>query len=164
MESIRDNAEAQRFTLLRDVLRKRRARAAARVGWTRTRSDDPDARPPAQGPGPSAPDPETTGGTESGTHGWERYFRESGIRIETQVPARELTPKQARAAGARMVPALAALSARTGGTDQPVPLALEEPGGTVIFLPPTLDAEASAGWETFRAALRIQPRTPGPMK
>lgn len=148
--------EAQGFTLLRDVLRKRRARAVARADRTRaTRSAEPDSRAQAADPGPSGTDPETTGGAEPATHGWERYYRESGIRVETQVPVRELTPKQARAAGARMVPALAALAARAGGTDQPTPLALAEPEGTVIFLPPTLNAEQSAAWETFRGALGL---------
>lgn len=148
--------EAQRFTLVRDVLRKRRARGAARAGRARaTRSADPDSRPPAEDPAPSGTEPETTGGPESATHGWERYYRESGIRIETQVPARELTPQQARAAGARMVPALAALSARAGGTDHPAPLALEEAEGRLVFLPVGIAPEHVAAYEAFRAALGL---------
>ncbi|HEX6372898.1 MAG TPA: hypothetical protein VF006_28505 [Longimicrobium sp.] len=135
-------------------MRKRRARAAARAGRTRaTRSADPDSRPPAGDPSPSAAGPETTGGTESATHGWGRYYRESGIRVETQVPARELTPKQARAAGVRMVPALAALSARAAGTDHPAPLVLEGPGGKVIFLPEGMEEAPAEGYEGLRSAL-----------
>lgn len=156
--------ETQRFTLLRDVLRKRRERAAAREARARaTRSDDPDSLPPADGPAPPGTDFEA-GGAESDTHGWERYYRASGIRIETQAPARELTPKQARAAAARMVHALAALSARAAGTDEPAPLAVAEPGGTVIFLPPTLDAAQAAAWESLRAVLRIHPPACSPTR
>ena len=88
-------------------------------------------------------------------HGWERYYLDRGIRVETMVPARELTASQARAAGVRMVPALAALAARAADADRPAPLALEAPGGTVIFLPEALDAEQVAAWETFRAAIGL---------
>lgn len=150
--------EAQRFTLLRDVLRKRRARAAGRVSRRpgASRSDASlDARPPSSDPGPDRVDPEAPGGPESAVHGWERYYLDRGIRVETMVPARELTARQARAAGVRMVPALAALAARAAEADRPAPMALEAPGGTVIFLPEELDPEHAAAWIAFRAALGV---------
>ena len=149
--------EAQGFALLRDVLRKRRVRAATRAGRTRAAraNADLDARPPSTYPGPEGADREATGGPESAVHGWERYYLDRGIRVETMVPARELTASQARAAGVRMVPALAALAARAADADRPAPLALEAPGGTVIFLPEALDAEQVAAWETFRAAIGL---------
>ena len=149
--------EAQRFTLLRDVLRKRRARAADRATRPRASRSDAgmDARPPSTDPGPEDADREATGGPGSAVHGWERYFLDRGIRVETMVPARELTAGQARAAGRRMVPALAALAARAADADRPAPLALEGSGGTVVFLPEALDAQQTAAWETFRAAIGL---------
>ena len=147
--------EAQGFALLRDVLRKRRARAAARAGRARAaRSEGPDARPAAESPRPTDADLGPADGPRSAA-GWERYYRESAIRVETQVPARELTPKQARAAAARMVPALAALSARAGGTDQPAPLVLEGPGGKLIFLPERMEGAPAAAYEDLQAALGL---------
>jgi ParB/RepB/Spo0J family partition protein len=149
--------EAQRFTLLRDVLRKRRARAADRATRPRASRSDAgmDARPPSTDPGPEDADREATGGPGSAVHGWERYFLDRGIRVETMVPARELTAGQARAAGRRMVPALAALAARAADADRPAPLALDGSGGTVVFLPEALDAQQTAAWETFRAAIGL---------
>lgn len=147
--------EAQRFTLLRDVLRKRRARAADRAGRTRASRSDagPDMCPPSTDRDPSGADREAPGGPGSAGHGWERYYRDRGIRVETMVPAREMTARQARAAGVRMVPALAALVARAADADHPAPLALQGPGGRVIFLPEALDAEQAMAWETFRAVI-----------
>jgi ParB/RepB/Spo0J family partition protein len=149
--------EAQRFTLLRDVLRKRRARAADRVSRPRASRSDAgaDARPPSTDPGPEGADREAIGGPESAVRGWERYYRDRGIRVETQVPARELTPRQARAAAARMVPPLAALSARARGTDRPAPLVLEGPSGTVIFLPEGVEEAQTAAYQALRSALGL---------
>lgn len=149
--------EVQRFTLVRDVLRKRRSRAADRATRPRASRSDAgmDARPPSTDPGPDDADREATGGPESAAHGWERYYQERGIRVETMVPARELTVGQARAAGRRMVPALAALAARAADADHPAPLALEGPGGTVVFLPEALDSEQAAAWETLRVAIGL---------
>ncbi|HEX6372891.1 MAG TPA: ParB/RepB/Spo0J family partition protein [Longimicrobium sp.] len=149
--------EAHRFTLLRDVLRKRRARAANRASRSGASRSDAglDERPPSTDPGPDRVGPEAAGGPESALHGWERYFLDRGIRMETMVPARELTARQARAAAVRMVPALAALAARAAGVDRPAPLALQGPGGKVVFLPDALDAEHTAAWETFRAAIGL---------
>jgi hypothetical protein len=148
--------EPQRFTLLRDVLRKRRARAAARVG-DRAARPAADTRPAPGDPRPPGADQSPGEGPASGADGWRRYFQDTGIRVETQVPARELTPRQARAAGARMVPALAALSARAAGADEPAPLALDGPGGWLVFLPERLSAPQAAAWEALRAVLPAQP-------
>jgi ParB/RepB/Spo0J family partition protein len=149
--------EAQRFTLLRDVLRKRRARAADRAGRTRAARSDagPDMRPPSADPGPDSADREAPGGPGSAEHGWERYYRDRGIRVETMVPARELTAGQARAAGVRMVPALAALAARAADADHPAPLVLTGAGGHVIFVPELLEGDRAAAFEAFRAALGV---------
>jgi hypothetical protein len=114
-----------------------------------------DPRPSDGDPDPAAADAEAAGGPGSATSGWERYYRESGIRVETQVPARELTPKQARAAGARMVPALAALSARAAGTDRPSPLLLQSPAGIVLFFPETAENSHARAFEALRAALGL---------
>jgi hypothetical protein len=102
-------------------------------------------------PSPSS----NSGGPGSPEHGWERYYRDRGIRVETMVPAREMTARQARAAGIRMVPALAALAARAADADHAALLALQGPGGTVVFLPETLDAEQAMAWETFRAPIGV---------
>lgn len=146
--------EPQRFVLLRDVLRKRRERAAARGGDPAARPA-PDTRPPPTDPLPPAADASTAGGPASGADGWWRYFQDTGIRVETQVPARELTPRQARAAGARMVPALAALSARAAGGEAPRPLTVDGPGGRLVFLPEQLSTPQAAAWEALRAALGL---------
>lgn len=146
--------EGQRFTMLRDVLRKRRSRAAERA---RRRSHRPadtssgsvDLRPPAEDPGPAArPDD----GTASAAPDWQRYFAERGIRIETMVPAQELTPKQARAAAERMLPALAALAARCASSDHPAPLFLEVPAGRLAYLPEAVAGEALQAYESLRTA------------
>lgn len=110
--------EAQGFALLRDVLRKRRARAAERdrrPAAARARPV-PDPRPDVTESGPAHADPDPPSGPESPVR-WERYFSERGIRVETLVPAWELTPRQASAAAVRMIPALAALAARAGGVE-----------------------------------------------
>ena len=148
--------EAQRFTLLRDVLRKRRARAAGKpaVAGAARRDAGPDARPASEDPGPPGVDADRDG-PASLVDGWQRYYAERGIRVETMVPVREMSPKQALAAGVRMVPALAALSARTAEAGEPAPLALEGDGGRIIFLPAVLDASYVAAYEAFRAALGL---------
>jgi hypothetical protein len=71
------------------------------------------------------------------------------------VQAREMTARQARAAGIRMVPALAALAARAADADHPVPLVLKESGGMVIFLPSALESEYATAWERFRSAIGL---------
>lgn len=105
--------EPQRFTLLRDVLRKRRARAAARDGAARPSAAD--MRPSPRDSRPPAAEGSAAGGPASDADGWRRYFQDTGISVETQVPARELTPRQARAAGADGAGAGGALSARRRG-------------------------------------------------
>ena len=148
--------EAQGFTLLRDVLRKRRARAAERErrpGALHVRIS-PDPPPPDPDSRPELPDPGPLAGPESPIR-WERYFTDRGIRIETLVPARELTPRQATAAAARMIPALAALSARARAEDSPGPLSLTNDCGTLVYLPPGLAPDQAAALAAFHAALNL---------
>ena len=148
--------EAQGITLLRDVLRKRRARAAERErrpGATHVRIA-PDPLPAASDPRPEQPDPGPPTGPESPVR-WERYFTDRGIRVETLVPARELSPRQATAAAVRMIPALAALSARARGAEAPGPLSLGNESGTLIYLPAVLTPDQTAALAAFHAALNL---------
>lgn len=151
--------EAQAFTLLRDVLRKRRSRAAerarrpARGGRVRPPADP---HPAAPDPRPEDPDQRPPSGPESHVR-WERYFTDRGIRVETPVPARELTGQQATAAAVRMIPAIAALAARAGGADVPIPLSVQGDCGTLLYLPPGLTAEQAAALAAFRDAFGLRP-------
>jgi hypothetical protein len=150
--------EAQGITLLRDVLRKRRARAAERErrpGATHVRIA-PDPLPADSDPRPEQPDPGPPTGPESPVR-WERYFTDRGIRVETPVPARELSPRQATAAAVRMIPALAALSARARGAEAPGPLSLGNECGTLIYLPAVLTPAQAAALAAFHAALNLSP-------
>jgi ParB-like chromosome segregation protein Spo0J len=150
--------EAQGFALLRDVLRKRRSRAAERERRPRPSRVRiaPDPRPVEADPRPQLPDPGPTTGPESPVL-WERYFTDRGIRFETVVPARELSPPQASAAATRMIPALAALAARAGGADVPVPLSLGSACGTLLYLPPVLTGDQAAALATLHATLGLHP-------
>ena len=77
------------------------------------------------------------------------------IRIETPVLAAEMTAKQARAAAGRLVPALAALSARAADRDLPAPLLVETADGTVLFIPCSPGTEPAAALATLRETLAI---------
>lgn len=150
--------EAQGFALLRDVLRKRRSRAAERERRPRPSRVRiaPDPRPADADPRPQLPDPGPSTGPESPVL-WERYFTDRGIRFETVVPARELSPTQANAAATRMIPALAALAARAGGADVPVPLSLGSACGTLLYLPPVLTGDQAAALASLHATLGLHP-------
>jgi ParB-like chromosome segregation protein Spo0J len=150
--------EAQGFALLRDVLRKRRSRAAERERHPRPSRVRlaPDPRPADADPRPQLPDPGPSTGPESPVL-WERYFTDRGIRFETVVPARELSPTQASAAATRMIPALAALAARAGGADVPVPLSLGSACGTLLYLPPVLTCDQAAALAALHATLGLRP-------
>lgn len=126
--------EAHRFTHIHDVLRKRRQRAAASRAHGHPRPDTADTSAANRGESEAEEEPEV----------WERYFGERGIRVETAGPAAEMTPAQARAAAARMIPALAALAARAAGMDRPAPLDVESSAGRIIFLPEPLGEAARA--------------------
>lgn len=141
-------AETQRFAMVHEVLRNQRARSATRPPSAEGNAGSPVAEPDTRATEAKPADGHTVAE-------WERYFLERGIRVETQVPARELTPEQARAAGARMVPALAALSARVAGIDRPAPLATEGSGGAVIFVPSTLTGPQASAWAAFRIAVGL---------
>jgi hypothetical protein len=69
---------------------------------------------------------------------WRRYLMDRAIRVETAVPAQEMTPVQARAAGERIVPAVAALAARISTKQEPSAVLLAGDGGLVLFLPDQL--------------------------
>jgi ParB/RepB/Spo0J family partition protein len=159
--------EAERFALLRDVLRKRRARAAERARAAARRTappqdprpsapDDghePDTRPTPADRRPPAAEADPSIGDNAGS--WDRFYAERGIRIETSVPARELTPKQAHAAALRLVPAFAALSARCADTAQPAAIALEGSGGRIVFVPDSAGEAQLAAYQALRVALGV---------
>lgn len=148
--------EAQGFALLRDVLRKRRARAAERErrpGATHVRIAA-DPLPAGSDPRPEQPDPGPPTEPTSPVR-WERYFTDRGIRVETLVPARELSPRQATAAAVRMIPALAALSARARGAETPGPLSLSNECGTLIYLPAVLTPDQTAALAALHTALNL---------
>jgi ParB/RepB/Spo0J family partition protein len=150
--------EAQGLNLLRDVLRKRRSRAAERERQPRLRigRQVPDTRPGQPDPRRSAAEQGPSSGPEPADR-WDRYFTERAIRIETMVPARELTSRQASAAATRMIPALAALAARAGGANGPVPLALSSECGSLLYLPATLTPEQERAFAAFLEALGLTP-------
>ncbi|HEU4883201.1 MAG TPA: hypothetical protein VFT45_13165 [Longimicrobium sp.] len=148
--------KAQGFTLLRDVLRKRRARAAERErrpGTTHVRIAA-DPLPAGLDPRPEQPDPGPPTEPTSPVR-WERYFTDRGIRVETLVPARELSPRQATTAAVRMIPALAALSARARGAEAPGPLSLSNECGTLIYLPAVLTPDQTAALAALHTALNL---------
>lgn len=67
--------------------------------------------------------------------GWERFHRERAIRVETERPAVELRPAQARAALSRMIDPVAALAAAACGGEAPAPTHTTGSGGTLVYLP-----------------------------
>jgi hypothetical protein len=73
------------------------------------------------------------------------------------VPARELTTQLATAAAARMIPAVAALAARAGGAEVPVPLSVRDDCGTLLYLPPGLTPEQAAALAAFHDAFGLRP-------
>jgi len=131
--------DAQRFTLLRDVLRKRRVRAAHAEAGADPGAADP--RPRISDPCPDLADT----GAHTETETWRRLYSDRPIRVETPLPAGEMSAKAAHAAAGRLVPALAALSARIAEREEPAPLLLDTPTGTLVYLPaPMADGLASA--------------------
>jgi ParB-like chromosome segregation protein Spo0J len=122
--------DGQRFEMLRAVLHKQRSRAAGKPDAPQLKERTAPARGRRQATG---------GGSEAGPgparHGWRRYLADRIIRVETTIPTLEMSPEQARAAGERIVPAVAALAARVAGGEDPEALLLDGDGGRIVFLP-----------------------------